>query len=203
MLKVGITGGIGSGKSYVCDIFKRFGIPVFHADSVSQKIVEADSVVKKQIIDLFGPEIYLEGKLNRKAVSETVFKEKYLLEKLNRIIHPAVFNQFEIWTEKYNNLPYIIKEAAIIFESGGEKFLDFVITISAPEELRIARVVMRDKAERKNVLARIKNQWNDEQRIKKSDFVIINDEKTLLLPQIINIHKDLIEKSSNDYLNNK
>lgn len=203
MLKVGITGGIGSGKSYVCDIFKRFGIPVFHADSVSQKIVEADSVVKKQIVDLFGPEIYLEGKLNRKSVSETVFKEKYLLEKLNRIIHPAVFNQFEIWTKKYNNLPYIIKEAAIIFESGGEKFLDFVITISAPEELRIARVVMRDQAERKNVLARIKNQWNDEQRIKKSDFVIINDEKTLLLPQIINIHKDLIEKSGNVYHKNE
>ncbi len=203
MLKVGITGGIGSGKSYVCEIFKRMGIPVFHADDVSKEIVETDSIVKKKIIDLFGAKIYLDGKLNRKAVSEAVFKEKKLLEKLNRIIHPAVFNQFEIWTRKYNNLPYIVKEAAIIFESGGEKFLDFVITISAQEELRIARVVKRDQAERNNVLARIKNQLNDEQRIKKSDYVIINDEKTLLLPQIINIHKDLIEKSSNDYLNNK
>ena len=199
MLKVGITGGIGSGKSYVCDIFKRLGIPVFHADSVSQEIVEADSIVKKQIVDLFGPEIYLEGKLNRKAVSEAVFKERDMLEKLNRIIHPAVFNQFETWARKYNNLPYIVKEAAIIFESGGDKFLDFVITISAPEELRITRVIKRDQAERKSVLARIKNQWNDEQRVKKSDFVIINDEKTLLLPQIVKIHKNLIEKSGNDF----
>jgi len=199
MLKVGITGGIGSGKSYVCDIFKRLGIPVFHADKVSQEIVEADSIVKKQIVDLFGPEIYLEGKLNRKAVSEAVFKEKELLEKINSIIHPAVFSQFKIWTNKYANRAYILKEAAIIFESGGEKYLDFVITVSAPEELRIARVIKRDMAERNNVLARIKNQWNDEQRLKKSDFVIVNDEKTLLLPQIIKIHKNLIEKSGNDF----
>ena len=110
-------------------------------------------------------------------------------------MHPAVFRSFNTWAENQLDQPYILKEAAIIFESGAEKYLDFVVTISAPEELRIMRTMERDQVDRVKVLNRISNQWNDEQRIRKSDFVIANDEKTLLLPQIITIHKTLIEKS--------
>ena len=196
MLKVGITGGIGSGKSYVCDIFKKLGVPVFHADNVSRKIVESDFRVKLEISKLFGAGIYTNGYLNRSTVSERVFKDKKLLEKLNAIIHPAVFNSFLIWTDDFSNKPYVLKEAAIIFESGAEKNLNFVITVTAPEELRLTRVVNRDQVDSAKVMARIKNQWKEEERVKKSDFVIVNDDKTLLLPQINIIHNSLLEEAA-------
>ena len=196
MLKVGITGGIGSGKSYVCDIFKKLGVPVFHADNVSREIVESDSNLKLEISKLFGTGIYTNGYLNRSAVSERVFKDKKLLEKLNAIVHPAVFNCFLIWMDDFSKQPYVLKEAAIIFESGAEKNLNFVITVTAPEGLRVTRVVNRDQVDSAKVIARIKNQWKDEERVKKSDFVIINDEKTLLLPQIIKIHNSLLEEAA-------
>lgn len=195
MLKVGITGGIGSGKSFICDIFERLGIPIFHADIVSQQIVAKNPEVKTKIIELLGFEVYSDGHLNRNAVSEIVFGNKDLLQKLNDIVHPAVFESFNSWAESQIKYPYILKEAAIIFESGAEKYLDFFITISAPEELRINRVTKRDQVDRRKVLDRVNNQWNDEQRMRKSDFVIANDEKTLLLPQIIETHNTLIEKS--------
>lgn len=194
MWKVGITGGIGSGKSYVCEVFRNLDIPVFNADNIAREITESDPQIRILYKNLFGNDIYKNGGLNRSKVAEKVFNDAQLLKKVNKAIHPLVLEKFDSWVKEKEGYPYVIKEAAIIFESGSEKELNFVITISAPEELRIERVMKRDRVERSTVEARIMKQWTEEDRIKQSDFVIVNDEKRLLLPQVLEIHEKLIKQ---------
>jgi len=194
MLKVGVTGGIGSGKSYVCEVFRKLNIPVFNADSIAREITENNPQIKLLYKKLFGNSIYESGKLNRAKVAEKVFIEDQLLRQVNQAIHPIVFEKFNNWAKENKKYPYVIKEAAIIFESGAEKELDFVITVSAPEELRIERVMHRDQVDWETIKARILKQWTEKERIKHANFVIVNDDKTLLLPQILEIHQKLTQQ---------
>jgi dephospho-CoA kinase len=171
---IGLTGGIGSGKTTVANHFRVAGIPVYIADDEARKIMQSDEI-NAEIKKKFGDTVFDNGILNREKVSGIVFNDPEKLKLLNAIIHPAVKKHFSSWILNHKNAPYIIYEAAILFESGSYKDCDIIITVTAPLESRIQRVIQRDKTTRENVLSRINMQWNDEKRIKKSDFVIEND----------------------------
>ena len=194
MLKLGITGGIGSGKTTVCKLFELLGIPVYYSDEESKKLLAENMAVKEQVVALFGNSILDEEKnIDRKKLASLVFNNKEQLEKLNAILHPAVGIHFEQWLKK-QNAPYILKEAAILFESGAYKQVDKVITVVAPLDLKIQRTIKRDGATKEAILSRMQLQLNDEEKVKRSDFVIQNDEQTLLIPQVLDVHKALINK---------
>lgn len=191
VIKVAVTGGIGSGKSVVCEVFEKIGIPVFYADRSAKEIMDSDQHIKEKLISYFGSAIFdNDGKLLRGKFAEIIFNNKTALSKVNQIVHPAVQTEFEKWV-KNQNTHYVIEEAAIVFESGKAHLFDKIILVTAPLELRIERVMKRDKITRNKVLERMKNQETDDNRNKKSDFVIINDDKEMILPQIINIHSKL------------
>lgn len=162
---IGLTGGIGSGKTTISKMFEEIGIPVYISDKEAQKIIETNARVKESIKSLFGELAYVDGKYNRKYIAEIVFKNKYKLQKLNDIVHPLVAKHFEEWKQLQSSL-YVIKEAAILFESGAYRNCDFIITVTAPEEERIRRVVERDGVTEEAVRERMKNQWSDEKKIK-------------------------------------
>jgi dephospho-CoA kinase len=193
MLSVGISGGIGSGKTLVCTIFQILGVSIYNSDLKAKKIMETNQQVKKEIIKLLGEESYLNNlTLNRKYIAKKVFNQKELLFKLNDIVHPAVRQDAEIWSE---NLPkdsgYYLRESAILFETGIYKQLNLNILVIAPEKLRMQRIKNRDGLSDEDITLRIKNQWDDEQKLKLTDFVIINDGKNFLIPQILKIHRTL------------
>jgi dephospho-CoA kinase len=171
---IGLTGGIGSGKTTIANHFRVAGIPVYIADDEARKIMQSDVIIA-EIKKTFGNTVFDNGILNREKLSGIVFNDPEKLKLLNAIIHPAVKKHFSSWILNHKNTPYIIYEAAILFESGSYKDCDIIITVTAPLELRIQRVIQRDKTTRENVLSRINMQWNDEKRIEKSDFVIEND----------------------------
>ena len=189
MLIVGLTGGIGSGKSLVAEIFSKLGIPVYSADDRAKEVMHNPEVSSK-VVEAFGENSYIEGKLNRSYLAEQVFGNKEKLEKLNSIVHPAVRLDHREW-QRNQNAPYTIREAAILFESGAYRDCDKIIAINAPEEIRIERVMKRDGATEDQVRLRMKNQWTDLERAAKSDFIIENDGEKMLMPQIIEIHKAL------------
>ncbi len=191
MLKIGITGGIGSGKSTVTNIFKVLGIPVFDADSEARNVMENNPDVKQQLIEEFGEAVFIEGKLNRKHLSSIVFVDAYKLEKLNAIVHPAAIEAGLQWASK-QSAPYIIKEAALMFEAGSAFNLDFIIGVYAPQALRLQRVMHRDNVGRHDVLNRMSKQINEEVKMKLCDFVIVNDEQQLLIPQVLKLHEYFI-----------
>ncbi len=192
MLKIGVTGGIGSGKTTVCKIFEILGIPVYYADARAKELVTQSEPLRKKIIELLGEEAYLEnGSYNRAYVADIVFKDKKKLEKLNHIIHPAVFSDGEEWHRLQKKVPYTLKEAALLFESGGYQLLDKTILVVAPQEVRIERVIKRDNSSRMAVLDRINKQMTDADKIKLADFVILNDGKAPLVDQILKIHDKL------------
>jgi len=188
MLRIGLTGGIGSGKSTVAKIFEVLGIPVYYADDEARKLMNENENLKQQIIKLFGAESYIDGKLNRKHISSLVFNNKEKLAVLNSITHPAVIHHGEEWMRK-QNAPYAIHEAALIFESGSNKNLDYVIGVSAPESLRIERTMQRDNIPKEQVLARMKNQMDEKEKMQRCDFIIYNDEQQLILPQVLGLHR--------------
>lgn len=193
-LKVGITGGIGTGKSFVSKIFKTMGIPFYDADLEAKLIMVKDNNIRSALVKAFGPETYFEdGSLNRVYLSKQVFDNSQRLEMLNNIVHPAVIRAGVDWSNAQNG-PYSLKEAALLYESGSYKKLDYTILVTAPEELRIARVMKRDKVSREEVLNRIQKQMPEEEKLKFADFVIHNDEQQPLLPQIINIHHTLLKR---------
>ena len=192
MLKVGLTGGIGSGKSTVASIFEVLGIPVYYADTAAKKLMNEDPDLKEKIIHNFGKNAYTDGCLNRQYIASMVFDNKKKLELLNSLVHPATIHDSEKWMEMQSSL-YAIKEAALIFESGSEKDLDYIIGVQAPLPLRIERSMKRDHISKEQVLLRIGKQMDDEEKIKRCDFVIINDEQQLVTPQVIDLHKKLIE----------
>ena len=196
MLKVGITGGIGSGKTMVCKVFELLGISVYYSDEESKKLLDNDIKVKDQIIKTFGNTIINEvGNIDRKKLSAAVFGDKEKLALLNSIVHPAVANHFEEWAKMHSDDKYILKEAAILFESGANKLVDKVITVTAPNLLKIQRAMHRDNITEEQVVVRMKNQWSDEEKIKLSQFVIYNDEENLIIPQIIKVHEMLIAEN--------
>ncbi len=191
MIKVGITGGIGSGKSTACKIFRTLGIPVFEADNVARQIMNSDDEIRIQLNKLFGATVYLpDHTLNRKLLASIVFNNPSLLAQLNEIVHPVVKNAFDEWCETQES-PYILHEAAILFESGFYKMMDKTITVVTDEEERIQRVTKRDGTTPEMVRQRIQNQWTDRQRMNLADFVINNNENELMIPQIIDIDKKI------------
>lgn len=191
MLKVGITGGIGSGKSTVCHIFSVLGIPVFEADQVAKRLQNTDPEIRAQLIELFGASVYLpDDTVDRRYLAGIVFNDITLLHRLNAIIHPAVRKVFNEWSLQQQS-PYVMLEAAILFESGLYNLMDKTIVVNTDESERIQRVMKRDKITEELVRQRIRNQWTDEQRIKLADFVIYNNDNQLIIPQIVAIDKKL------------
>ncbi|MGQ0829567.1 MAG: dephospho-CoA kinase [Bacteroidota bacterium] len=192
MIKIGITGGIGSGKSTVCKVFELLRIPVYYADEEAKKLLDNDPVIKKNILAVFGNEVLNEsGYMDRKKISSIVFKDQKKLEQLNSIIHPAVALHFSNWLKHYSSHKYIVKEAAVLFESDAYKQINKAITVIAPEELRIKRVMQRDSITLDQVTQRMRHQMSDEEKIKRSSYIIHNDEKQLIIPQVVAIHDQL------------
>lgn len=187
---IGLTGGIGSGKTTVANYFQSLGVPVYIADEEARKIMQSAEILKS-IKEKFGNEVFYNEKLSREKLAEIVFNEPEKLKQLNNIIHPAVKKHFGQWILNHKEDPFIIYEAAILFESGNYKNCDLIITVTAPLELRIQRVIQRDKTTRENVLKRINAQWNDNQRIAKSDYVIENVNPELIKLEIEKILKIL------------
>jgi dephospho-CoA kinase len=194
MLRVGLTGGIGSGKSTVAGIFEVLGIPVSNADREAKRVMNEDPGLKEQIIGHFGPDAYLNGQLNRSWLAAQVFSQKDKLELLNSLVHPATIRAGAKWMAEQEGLsvPYALREAALIFESNGGKGLDHVIGVYAPATLRIHRTMQRDKISREQVLQRMNNQINEEIKMRLCDFVIVNDDQQAVLPQVLELHKKLI-----------
>lgn len=188
-LIVGITGGIGSGKSTVCKVFEGLGVPVFKADDVARSISDRNPSVIEKIKLQFGNDMYADGKLNRPKMAALVFTDKDALAKLNSIIHPAVRQEFSEWKDKKATTSYLLYEAAILFESGAALLTDKKILVTAPLETRIQRVMQRDGVSHEEVESRIKNQWTDEQKIALSDYVLKNDENEPLVAQVLALDK--------------
>ncbi len=194
MLKVGITGGIGAGKSVVCKIFEVLNIPVYNADEAAKMLMERDHDLVKQIKESFTDEAYSKGKLNRKFLSDLIFNDSSKREKLNSIVHPVVIQNGYEWMNQQKS-PYAIKEAALIFESGSQESLDHIIGVFAPNSLRINRTMKRDLTTRENVMFRMQSQLDEKIKMKLCDDVIINDEQHLLIEQVLNIHERLCKKA--------
>lgn len=194
MLKIGLTGGIGSGKSTVSNIFKVLGIPVFDADTNAKQLMETDIDLQQSIRTLFGNEAYTNGKLNRKFIADIVFKDPFQLEQLNALVHPAAIRAGENWALKQTTA-YVIKEAALFFESGSAEGMDYIIGVYAPQHIRINRVMKRDGVTRDEVLNRMKRQIQEEVKMRLCDFVIVNDDQRLLIPQIIHLHNRFVAES--------
>jgi len=192
MLKVGITGGIGSGKTLVCKIFSQLDVPVYNADDAAKRLTVSNSVIHQKYLELFGNQIYFDdGALNKILLSQLIFNDQTLLEKVNAIVHPVVVADFYEWSEKNKNFKYGLQEAAILFESGVYKNMDAIITVYAPEETRIKRILLREKTSEENIQARMSKQWSDEEKISRSQFVIDNSDGQFIIPQILKIHKRL------------
>ena len=189
---VGLTGGIGSGKSTVGKIFSTLGVPVYNADLEARWLSDNDPVIIDGLVALFGEDIYRAGMLQRPVLAEYVFNDADLLQKVNEIIHPVVEKHFLEWASQFGPLPYVVKEAAILVENGGWQRVDHLILVVAPEELRIQRVQRRDGASYDQVQARIRNQMADSEKLKYANSVINCDEHHLVIPQVINIHQKLI-----------
>ncbi len=190
MIKVGLTGNIGSGKSTVAAVFETLGVPVYHADAESKKFLSHKAVIDS-ILKKFGDKVFDEKGINRKKLAALVFNDEQALSFLNSLLHPLVREDFERWTTAQTSAPYIIQEAAILFESGFYKMFDKVISVTSPEKLAIARVMARDGISEKDVLMRMRNQWSSEKKKELSDFVINNDGSALVIPQILDIHNQL------------
>ncbi len=187
-LKIGITGGIGSGKTLVCEIFQTLGIPVYNSDSRAKSLMKNNPEVKKQLIGAFGNIYTSAGDLDKEKIAKIIFSDKSKLQIMNSIVHPAVEKDFEQWTDR-QEAPYVIKESALIFESGNYKKLDFTIEVFAPLEERISRTIARDKKSVEQIRKRINSQMDEKKKIAMADFIIINDKFTPILPQVLNLHK--------------
>lgn len=194
MLKVGLTGGIGSGKSIIAEVFKVLGIPVFDADTAAKHIMQTDEQLISKIKAAFGEETYTGNKLNRKILADKVFNDTYQLEKLNALVHPASIQAGLDWADK-QTAPYVIKEAALMFEAGSAFNLQYVIGVYAPKSLRIKRVMERSNMTRDEVLVRMSRQVDDKIKMRLCDFVIVNDEQQMILPQILSLHQQLLDKA--------
>lgn len=191
MLKIGLTGGIGSGKSTVAKIFEVLGIPVYYADTEAKRLMNINEKIKESIRQHFGEATYKNEELDRKYLADIVFNNPEKLELLNALIHPVTIKDAEEWMQR-QAAPYSIKEAALLFESGAAENLDFVIGVYAPQALRIKRVIKRDNLSQDEIVKRINRQVNEEMKMKLCDFVITNNEQELLIPQVLKLHQHFI-----------
>ena len=193
---VGLTGGIGSGKTTVANFFKDLGVPVYIADIEAKALMNRSKIIKRKLIQLFGDQAYIDTSLNKPFIASQIFNNKALLQQMNAIVHPKVAKHFANWVRKQNS-DYVISEAAIIFENGSYKKYDVIITVVAPEDVRLKRVVKRDDSSADKVKAIMKNQWSDKQKTELSDFVItnVNLEDTRL--QVGKIHTKILNRATN------
>ncbi len=192
MFRVGLTGGIGSGKTLVSSIFEKLGVPVYYADSSARKLMNSDAGLKEGIMNLFGEQAYDENGLNRIYLADVVFGDPDRLAGLNRLVHPAVRLDFNRWAAEQSGSPYVIEEAAILFESGASMEMNLSVLVYAPQELRISRVMLRDGLGREAVLRRMDHQLDEEELMNLADHVLINDGKEMLLPQVIELHNKIL-----------
>lgn len=194
MVQLGLTGGIGSGKTLVCSVLEKFGVPVYYADTEARRLLNSDEELHRNIVDVFGREVYNGNSLNREVLADKVFGNPVMLAKLNALVHPAVRKDYSHWVELQKSAPYVVEEAAILFESGASKFLDATVLIYAPEMVRILRVMQRDGVDEESVRRRMKHQMDEEEKKKLADQIIYNDEKEMLLPQIVELHNRILKK---------
>lgn len=192
MIVVGLTGGIGSGKTTVAKQFELLGIPVYIADEEAKKLMNRSKIIKRKLIALFGNEAYIDNQLNKAFIADIIFKNKEYLQKMNAIIHPRVAKHFNNWLQK-QSAPYVIKEAAILFEHGGYKFCDYIITVTAPKNLRLNRLLKRNNTTKDKIEAIMKNQWTDTQKVKLSQFVISNEDLENTKKQVVKVHNQLLK----------
>ncbi len=192
MIVVGLTGGIGSGKTTIAECFRSLGVPVYVADDEAKALMNRSKIIKRQLIQLFGEAAYKDGELNRTYLASKIFTDKALLSKMNAIVHPKVASHFKGWLSD-QKAPYIVKEVAIIFENNLESQYNLIITVVADEELRIQRVMRRDNSSKDKIKAIIKNQLPDNIKIEKSDFVITNNDLQVAKSQAIDIHKKILK----------
>lgn len=191
MKRIGLTGNIGTGKSTVAKVFELLGVPVYHADKQAREILESEAV-KAQISELFGKHLIdTRNQVDRKALAAIVFNDKDKLAALNNLVHPLVEENFLQWCKKHEDKKYVLHEAAILFESGFDRLFDANILVTAPDELCIARVMVRDGITKQMVSERVKNQWPQENKIEMADFEIINDEISMVVPQVLFVHQEL------------
>tara|TARA_R110000868_G_scaffold3348_5_gene21767 strand:+ start:1237 stop:1827 length:591 start_codon:yes stop_codon:yes gene_type:complete len=193
MIVVGLTGGIGSGKTTVAKQFAALGVPVYIADKEAKKLMKRSKIVKRKLIQLFGNEAYVDAELNKPFIANIIFNDKTYLEKMNAIIHPRVKKHFQKWVLKQESA-YVIKEVAILFENDGYKSCDYVITVTTPINLRMERLLKRDNTTKSKIKAIMKNQWTDEEKTKLSDFVIENIKLENTKNQVLKIHKQLLKE---------
>lgn len=192
MIKVGLTGGIGSGKSLVSEIFSRLGMPVFNADNEAKIILNQDTDVINRIKSTFG-NVYIGNEINKKKIASIIFNDQDALKKINSIVHPKVHKYFHTWIAEQNDAKYVIEEAAILFESNAYKDMDIIINVHANEFVRINRILKRDKTTLEAIKSRIKNQLSDNDRIKIADYTIYNNGDKMLLPQVLEIHNKILK----------
>ena len=193
-LRIGLTGGIGSGKSTVAGIFKVLGIPVFDADWEAKKIMESNPILRRALVEQFGSTIFVNEQLNRKALASIVFKDPVQLAKLNALVHPHAIEEGIQWSARQSS-PYTVKEAALFFESGSAEGIDYMIGVYSPKHIRIQRVMKRDGITREEVLLRMQRQIPEEIKMRLCDFVLLNDEQQLLIPQVIKLHLQFLEEA--------
>jgi len=195
MLRIGVTGGIGSGKSTVCNIFNNLGIPIFYSDEEGRKLLNTDAQVIDKVKKKFGKDMYTsENTLDRERMAKLVFSDPQALEYLSKIVHPEVRKEFELWSTKFDRSHYIINEAAILLETGYYKELDKIITVFSPKEERIERVMKRDGVSRQEVEKRMMFQFSDEERNKLADYIIMNEDRSTLLEQVMELHEILLNE---------
>ncbi|MGY3054791.1 dephospho-CoA kinase [Pedobacter sp. UYEF25] len=198
MYKVGITGGIGSGKTLVCNVFRQLDVSVFFADDAAKRLMTTDKTLMEEVKSAFGRESYFnDGKLNNKWIANIVFNNSAALEKLNAMVHPAVFRDFKHWCNNVDKkVPYVVKEAALLFESGSDKMCDVTVVVLAPLTLRLDRVIQRDKVSMEQVMARVEKQFTDEHKASLADFQITNDDKHSLIEQVLALHNRFLKIAS-------
>lgn len=198
MLRIGITGCIGSGKSTVANIFRQLNIPVYVADDRAKWLMTNHAEIRKGLVALFGEQAYLPtGELNRTHISAEAFRNKELLAQLNALVHPVVIHDFDEWSKSHSRAPYVIKEAALMFESDSYLQLNAVITVTSPQELRIHRTMTRSGLSKQEVMARMQNQMPEDEKKSLSQYIIINDEVSALLPQVLQLHEQFMQLSNN------
>ena len=187
MIKVGLTGGIGSGKTTVAKIFKQFGVPVYFSDDRAKDLMLNNQFLRESLISLFGDKVIVDGFLNRSYIASKVFANAKELIKLNALVHPFVQRDFDVWSASQTS-NYVLKEAAIIFETGADKLLDKVVLVESPKHLKVSRIMFRDGITEEEVFKRMSKQWSDSQKRANADYIIQNDEKRSLIYQILKLH---------------
>ena len=191
MLRVGVTGGIGSGKSAVCRILEALGVPVFHADEEAKRLYDEDATVKENMVAAFGRGLYPNDAFDRSALAAIIFHDGAARSKVNAIVHPALHTRFGRWCAQQRTANYVVMEAAILAETGGHAAFDHLVVVTAPEDLRVRRVMARDGVGEKGVWDRMDAQGGDAERLALADTVIVNDERSLVIPQVLALHEKL------------